>query len=390
MKKISDSGGQRALSIGFFINPVAGAGGPLALKGSDNVALRQGLYTGRVEGRSQGRARQFLKPLVGHKQLFKWICPPGVMGAACLQALELDFSTLSCDIKTKTDKKDTQKVVCALLKENIDLLVFVGGDGTARDVCEVVGELQPCLGIPSGVKMQSSVFGVHPLASAQLVIDLALGKLTGVKAQEVRDIDEHFLQKGLVKSRHFGFLNVPESSELVQNVKQGALETDEQILLDIAAEIRQAIDDAKKPVLMIFGPGSTTASVQRDLGFEGTLLGVDARTPEGQAFLDLDANALDALVAQYANQCRLVLTVIGGQGHLIGRGNQQLTVKSLKAIGRENCWVVASKNKLQSLNGRPLIMDSGDAELDQQWAGLIEVICAYNNRVLYRVGHADC
>ena len=51
--------------------------------------------------------------------------------------------------------------------------------------------------------------------------------------------------------------------------------------------------------------------------------------------------------------------------------------------------IVATRTKLNSLDGRPLLIDSGDIELDLRLAGLYEIVTGYEDRLLYRVGSAS-
>ena len=176
---------------------------------------------------------------------------------------------------------------------------------------------------------------------------------------------------------------VPAAAEYMQAVKQGGMETEDLVLFEIAEYLREKFEPN---TLIIWAPGSTTLGLLNEWGFKGTLLGVDVLMPSGELLCDVDAEQLDICVAQHIGPVECVLTAIGGQGHIIGRGNQQLTPQLLKSIGKEHIHVVATKTKLRTLNGRPLLLDSGCAQLDHAWAGLIPVNTGYNDVVLYPVG----
>lgn len=375
----------RSLRLGFVLNPVAGAGGPAALKGSDAADTREAVYAGKLISPAAARARVFFDSLQSCTHQLVVYCVPGAMGSEVLQNTGLNFELIDCEVKKQSDGDDTRAVCEVFCQLGVDLLVFAGGDGTARDVYDAVEDRLPCLGIPSGVKMQSAVFGIHPHASAGVIVALLAGEGVQVELREVRDIDEKALQKGEVKSRHYGDLKVPIKDNLVQQVKHGSGHLDEFVVLDIADELRERLQELANDVLLIFGPGSTTFAVQRELGFSGSLLGVDV-VSQNERYLDLSEEALFQLLAKNPQRPRrLILTIIGGQGHVLGRGNQQLSARILNLIGRENIWLIAAPHKLQELVGRPLLIDSGDVELDVEWQGLIEVITGYQKISLYRV-----
>jgi predicted polyphosphate/ATP-dependent NAD kinase len=123
----------------------------------------------------------------------------------------------------------------------------------------------------------------------------------------------------------------------------------------------------------------------QELGIKNTLLGVDVIQNKHLIASDVTAKELLALTAN--NSCKLVLTLIGGQGHIIGRGNQQLSADFLKKLGKDNVLLVATKSKINNLSGRALIVDSGDPSVDQQLSGLISIITGYHDQVLYPIAN---
>lgn len=380
------------LRIGFLVNPYAGIGGPAALKGSDSEAARVLLESGKVAMHASKRVDQFLKHLNVSPEM-ELISAPGIMGASFLQNHQLAHKTLTIDIENSTTADDTKKVVNAFINNHVDLIVFVGGDGTARDVCSVIEERVPVLGVPSGVKMHSGVFAITPAAGSQVVNKVISGSIVSLMQRDVRDIDEAAFQKGIVKSRCFGSMRVPEAFHYVQSVKQGGVEVDELVLADITAEIEERMEDAEQ-ALFILGSGSTTHFIKQELGLDATLLGIDLVLNNQLFKKDVDEPALLDAISEYQHivptekqKIVLVLTLIGGQGHLIGRGNQQLSPSVLSHIDKGNVWVVATKSKLEQLNGGALIVDSGDEKLDALWQGLIPVITGFHDEVLVRISN---
>ncbi len=383
-----------SIRIGFLVNPIAGVGGPTANKGSDALELQKQAREGLIALRAPLRAKQFLTALTVLMEggaLPEFITCPGDMGQDYFTELGFTCQCSTIALAEQTSAQDTLNQLAFLLDQKIDFLLFVGGDGTARDICSLIGNRVPVLGIPSGVKMHSGVFAIAPEPAAELVAKLLNGELTALQEQEVRDIDELAFNEGRVRSRHYGEMLVPAGNQFVQHVKQGGMEVEELVLLDMAAELRERLDMLDESVTLVFGPGSTTQIIQRELGLDATLLGIDlAVFNPGSGFelltSDISASELEAALETRTGAVRLVITAIGGQGHIIGRGNQQLSPTVLQYIGKDNTWVVATKRKLENLNKRPLLVDSNDPQLDFTWAGFIPVICGYQDVILYPVG----
>lgn len=384
------------LRLGFIVNPLAGVGGPNANKGSDDSDVQRQAMAGNIPLRAPARAAQFLEALcheIPANSLPLIITAPGRMGEEYLHALNISYQLagpILSDIGLSS-AADTIDQIHAMLLSVVDLVLFVGGDGTARDICSVVGTRIPVLGIPSGVKMHSGVFAVTPEAAAQVVARMLCAELASLVEGEVRDIDEQAFREGRVRSRHYGDMLVPSENQFVQHVKQGGMEVEELVLLDIAAEIRERLERIGEPAVVIFGPGSTTYFIQQEFGAEATLLGVDVLYFERGAACyrceqDVNAGRLEALLANWLGPVRLIITAIGGQGHIIGRGNQQITAALLASIKKANTWVVATKTKLEGLTNRPLLIDSGDPQLDKAWSGFISVICGYQDTLIYPLG----
>ena len=263
------------------------------------------------------------------------------------------------------------------------MIVFAGGDGTARDVYSEldglgISEQAAVLGIPAGVKIHSGVYAVSPQAAGEVLADLCAGKPLELCSAQVKDIDEDAFRAGTVRARLFGYLKVP-AHPLLQQSKESARAVESQVVVDIAEQI---VAEMAPDIAYVLGSGSTCMAIKQRLGIDGSLLGIDV-VKAGQLLLkDGTETALWQLLQQQTKSA-LVVTVIGGQGHVFGRGNQQLSSRVLRHIGRQAILVVASAGKLQSLQGRPLLIDSGDPELDGAFSGPIRVVTGYHCEALY-------
>jgi len=200
---------------------------------------------------------------------------------------------------------------------------------------------------------------------------------------EVKDIDETEFRAGRVIAKHYGEMLVPEEISYIQAVKMGGRESDELVLSDIAAHVIELMDD-EPDTLFVMGSGSTVDSIMQEIGLPNTLLGIDL--VQGLRLLANDLTAASLLEHCANKPIKIVLTLIGGQGHILGRGNQQLSPDLIKMASKQNILVVATKSKLQSLQGRPLVSDSGDTALDEMLVGPIPVITGFHDLVLYSVG----
>lgn len=369
------------LRIGLVINPYAGIGGSVGLKGSDGAETRQQAFARGAVQRANQRSAEALSVLSEDMDGIHWLTAAGAMGEECLQGLGVKSEVVYQADSTETQANDTSSAVRRMLEHGIDLLVFAGGDGTARDICMVVKDTVPVVGIPAGVKIHSGVYAVSPRAAGQVIRRLVSGELTTLRLADVMDIDEDAFRQSQVRARRYGEMQVPGELEYMQAVKAGGRESDELVLSDIAADVIESMDDE---ALYIMGSGSTVEAIMEDMGLQNTLLGVDAVVNQQLVGSDLSAAQLEALAADYT-EIYIVVTVIGGQGHVFGRGNQQLSPALIRRAGRTNIIVVASKTKLEALSGRPLRVDTGDTALDSELSGLIAVTTGYHDRTMVQI-----
>lgn len=382
------------LRIGLLLNPLAGIGGAVGLKGSDGLELqalaKQRSGTPQAAIRTQVFLKQLQTMLGIQMDQIQWFTWAEEMGAGVLAGAGLEAQVLGrCD--GPSSGRDSQIAASTLSAEGIDLLVFAGGDGTARDVLLGLNAETTVLGLPSGVKMHSGVFAISPAAAAEVVAALAVGGLVGRMAREVRDYVP--IQKSnnintlqalqAVGTQHFGDLWVPESSGFLQQMKVGGMEDESLVVAEITNYMLDRFGVNQERAL-VFGPGSTCLAIKQAFGIEGTLLGCDVLLPDGEILQDLTAAELLALSRE--QRLHLVMSFTRNQGFLFGRGNQQITAGLIRQLNRPNdITLVGSRSKLASLEGRPLLVDTGDAELDAELARVYPILTGYDEFLLYRV-----
>jgi predicted polyphosphate/ATP-dependent NAD kinase len=369
------------LTLGLIINPLAGIGGSVGLKGSDGAEIIKEALSRGAQCKSSERAGLSLSVLVPIKEHIRIITCPKSMGENLVANMGFNYQVLDNIALVNTSAEDTCNAAQQLLDKKVDIIVFAGGDGTARDICSVVADTIPVLGIPAGVKIHSAVYAVTPKAAGEVIAQLVRGELIDVKAHDVRDIDEDAFRNNIVKAKFYGEMRVPQAGQFVQSVKQGGVEVEELVLQDIAADIVEGMED---DVLYFIGSGKTTLAVMDELQLENTLLGIDAVLNHQLLKKDVSESDILAFLDQYPGKA--VISVIGGQGHIIGRGNQQLSAAVLKKLGKGNLKVISTKAKISALEGRPLIVDSGDNDLDSDFSGTIEVTTGFKDYIIYPVG----
>jgi len=375
-----------ALHIGLLINPLAGLGGSLAMKGSDGEALRAvaARMLAEQSSRAVERSIRALRVLATSAAPVRFTSWAGNMGAEALRAAGYHPEVPGGAHGVLTSAADTRLAAQRLMAAGVDIILFAGGDGTARDILDVVGLRCPVLGIPAGVKMQSGVFAVSPEAAGELLQQLGTGGLVGVKACEVRDIDEEAARRDVVRSRYYGELMVPSEGRYLQHTKIGGREDAELVATEIASwQVASMVPGDT----YLIGPGSTTAAIMHELRLPNTLLGVDVVRDAALVEADADEQRLLQVLAQAPGAASIIVTVIGGQGYLFGRGNQQFSPAVIRAVGLDNIRIVAAKSKLAGLAGRPLLVDTNDVALDRELCGLRAVCTGYDDHVLYRVGN---
>lgn len=379
-----DGSGVVRRRVGIVVNPIAGMGGRVGLKGTDGAEIQdraRALGAVPLAGERCALALGALVPLAGGVEL---IAPPGEMGEAAVTAAGLQARILRDLPPPSGTGADTAAAADRLRREGVDLILFAGGDGTARDVVGAVGTEVPILGVPTGVKMHSAVFGTSPRAAGRLAAHF-LGEGAGIQLREaeVMDLDEAALREGRVSARLYGLARVPHERGLIQASKAGARPDDEAALDALA---RVIVREWPAGRLMILGCGTTTRRIKRAMGFEGTLLGVDVALGGRPIALDVnEAQLLRLLDRAGEGGAGILASVTGGQGFLFGRGNQQISAEVLRRVGRGNIMVMTGAGKLAALDPAVLHVDTGSAEVDGMLAGYTHVHTAPGQRMVMRV-----
>ena len=367
--------------MGLIVNPIAGMGGRVGLKGSDGADILQDARDLGATPNAPQRTVEGLMRLREIKKEFEIITYPDEMGAD--EAAECGFEpTVLGSIQSgATTAADTEAAVRDLFRSGVNLLLFAGGDGTAVNICRSIGAAStPVIGIPSGVKMHSAVFAVHPRAAGDVALMYLTGRSRAVREAEVMDIDEQASRDGRVSAKLYGYLNVPVVPTLVQCLKSGSRGGAEASLEGIAHDI---IDDMKEDCIYIIGPGTTPRTIMVELGLQHTLLGIDVVWRRNLIGKDVNEQQLLELID--GHKAVLVITPIGGQGFLLGRGNQQISPAVIRAVGRENIVVIATMDKIIALDGRPLLVDTGDDVVNEMLSGYMRVTTGYRDQTVYKV-----
>jgi predicted polyphosphate/ATP-dependent NAD kinase len=338
--------------VGLIVNPVAGAGGRVGLHGTDGAELYAEAVRRGGTATSPPRAARALRrmALPGSTRM---LAAPGVMGADLATACGLDVAGLDMRLPADaaTTAEDTAEAARLMAEAGVELLVFVGGDGTARDIAAALPPGLPVVGVPGGVKMRSGVFGTSPEAAADVVSDFARGGGRPLGEAEILDAAADG-----VRSEFHGVITVPGASGRLAGAKSFTM-SGSAVELDALCAATAA--DLAPGVLHLFGPGSTTAGVLDQLGLAGTAMGVDAFLDNQLIGTDLSEQEITTLMDR-AKHTRLVLGVIGGQGFLLGRGNQQLGPAVLSRLAPADLIIIATTAKLAALSPPRLLIDTGD------------------------------
>jgi predicted polyphosphate/ATP-dependent NAD kinase len=366
--------------LGLIVNPIAGIGGRVGLKGSDGLEIQERAFALGAVSESQNRVIQALERIKPIQDKIELITFPGEMGADAARIGGFEPFIIGEIVPGRTTAEDTRLAAKEMLEQNTDLLLFAGGDGTARDIYQAVGDRLPVLGIPAGVKIHSAVYARNPRSAGDLAVSYLNGETSTLQLAEVMDTDEGAFRQGELSARLYGYLKIPFQRRLLQSLKSGSATGEQEALDAIAYDV---VDNLQDGWLYILGPGTTTRAITTVLGLEKTLLGVDVL--KDRQIIASDANEYRLLELIEGHKAKIVITPIGGQGFLFGRGNQQISPEVIRKVGIDNIMVISTKEKIRSLRGEPLILDTGDREIDKMFSGYVRVITGYKERSVYRV-----
>ena len=358
--------------LGLLVNPDAGLGGRLGLKGSDGQAeLARSMG---AEDRSGPRMRAMLEHFSSiHRAGFEdisWVTSEGRMGTEWFPESEIGSISTVHSSSRGTSAADTQDAVNSLLESEINLLVYAGGDGTTRDVVAALESAEspetPVIGVPTGVKMHSGCFAASPKAAAEALSSWLIGDLL-LASTEVLDLDEDLYRQGKWVVRLYAEAITPSSPRWMQGSKQRIEASGEEDTTEgLADHIRELLVSDNR--MLIWGSGGTLRKIAQMNEFEPTNLGIDATIGNEQVGTDLSESDLLELLSEHDGPTTLLLSPMGGQGFLIGRGNLQLSPQVLTLIGIGNILGVVTPAKLLSV--RRLRIETGDPELDADFADM--------------------
>lgn len=363
------------MKLGFVVNPIAGMGGRVGLKGTDGV-FKEAIARG-AKPVAPKRAVEFLRKLKENmtETSMKILTCSGIMGEQEAEAASVPVQVLSVKIGEETTAEDTKTAVKLMVKARVDLIVFVGGDGTAKDIFDAMKECGevPVLGVPSGVKMYSGIFAVNPSDAVYVVLAFAQNHAE-ITEFEVMDADENAIRSDTFVVKLHGLLKGPFLPMRIQGSKQVSPATvDEKE--NQTAIARFIIEEIEPEATYILGPGTTVKHIAELLGVKKTVLGVDIYK-KGAVILDVDEKRILDEVEDW-RKAWIVLSPIGHQGILLGRGNQQVSPEIIKRVGKRRIIVAATKSKLQSIEEGVLRVDTGDVEVDKMLKGYIRVVTDY-------------
>lgn len=364
--------------VGLLINPIAGMGGKVGLKGTDGKkTLARARQLGAVP-ESEAKAVNALKQLLPLKEEILFLTAQGEMGERALEQSNFQKKVIYKG-KKETDAKDSLQFLKALQSENVDLLLFVGGDGTARDVVSVIGLAYPVIGVPAGVKIHSPVYALTPEAAGRLAFSyLSFDDLTLVESAVI-DIEEKAFREDRIQTSVYGYLQVSDDNQSLQALKSPSPQTESEAQISAALQIIDLMED---DTYYIIGSGSTPSRILEELQLPATQLGIDII--KNEKLIAKDVNEQDILTIIDTHSAKLVVTPMGGQGFLFGRGNQQLSDKVLAKLKKEDIQIVSTPGKIKTLFGKPLLIYTGNPKIDSKLSGYYKIIVGYGKYMVYK------
>ena len=368
--------------LGLIVNPFAGMGGKVGLKGSDGIEILERAREMGARAEAPERAIQALMSIVSIKDSIEVVTYPHDMGEEEAASCGIIFRVIGHIKRGETSADDTYKAAKEMAQLEVDLLLFAGGDGTARDIYSAIGNRIPALGIPTGVKMHSAVFAISPKYAGEVARNFLEGNSLGIHLSEgeVMDIDEEAFRNNQVSAKLYGYLKIPFKKKMLQCPKSGGCAGEKEALAAIATDV---VNNMKDDCLYIVGTGTTTRAVMEKLRLPNTLLGVDA--VYNYQLVGSDLNESQLLEMIHEKNTKIIVGIIGGQGYIFGRGNQQISARVINKVDKNNIIIIATMEKIISLSDGSLLVDTGDSEVDQILAGYVQVTTGFRERVAMRV-----
>lgn len=368
--------------LGLIINPIAGMGGRVGLKGTDGEGtIKRAIELG-AEKDAPNKAKITLKYIKEQLDDLEILTYCGDMGESECKDLGINPTVIGKPNSDNTTYLDTEEAANRMLEKNVDLILFAGGDGTARNIYTSVRNKIPVIGIPAGVKIHSAVFATNPLNAGKIIADFFNSRNIEIREAEIMDIDEEHFREGNVIAKLYGYMRVPYEQKYVQSLKIGSVYSDNIALEEIAEYI---VKNMGEDFYYLIGPGTTTRKILETMELDSALLGVDI-VKNGKLLLK-DVNESEILEMIKDKKAKIIVTPIGGQGYIFGRGNQQLSPKVINAIGKENIIIISTTNKLIDLKGKPFLVDTGDELTDKLLKGYYRVIVGYDEIFVYKCGY---
>ena len=376
------------VKLGLLVNPDAGLGGRLGLKGSDGqaeIARSRG-----AQDRSGPRMRIMLDHLVAISKEsldgIQWYLSEGRMGTDWIPPTISPFGIIHSS-NSSTDANDTSQLVASLIDSDIDLLIYAGGDGTTRDVVAALSQYGrpelPIIGVPTGVKMHSGCFASSPKAAAEVLSSWLEGDLL-LSSTEVLDLDEDLYREGKWVVRLYAEAITPASPRWMQGSKMRVEASgEEEVIQGLAEHVRETLIDDQ--MMIIWGSGGTLRTIGGILGFELNTLGIDITLGTNIVASDLNEKEILAALEEHQGDVILLLSPMGGQGFLIGRGNLQLSPEVLRMIGVDRVLGIVTPAKMLTL--RSLRVETGDPEMDERFSKkkYLKVLQGYRTTRILRV-----
>ncbi len=362
--------------IGLIVNPIAGMGGSVGLKGTDGTMYKKAIALG-AKPVTPYRTKDVFEH-IKHKDKILLYTAPGKMGEDYTNKMHLEVEVVDT-ISQETTADDTKRIAKDIEEKDIELLIFVGGDGTARDIYDTIDTKIPVIAVPSGVKVFSSVFAVSARAAAEMIDAFIEG--TGLKEEEVLDIDEDLFRKGILAARLYGYLRVPDVPQYLQGGKQPS-STAESSVKNKKEMAHYIVQNMEEDTLYLLGPGTTLKTIADEIGVDKTLLGVDGVFNGILVGTDLNEQGILDLFKKYEKK-KIIVTPIGGNGFIFGRGSKQFTPEVIKQVGKDNIIVVGTGDKINKLDF--LRVDTGDYQVDTLLRGAMKVIVGDREEVVMEV-----